>query len=121
MDYALKLGTNGNVTRIPFPKNHDFKWYSEQIGCEWIEIVRPRGYDYVLIVDEEGLLKNNKINPIASVMYGFFEHGQPIVGDVLLMKEGLKSGELDLIGMTDKETAEAAHMILGLRDKAVKK
>jgi hypothetical protein len=62
--------------------------YSE-IGCDCIEIVRPDGLKepYVMIVDEEGLLKDKpRLNCIASYLYGTQNHGQPIVGKVLIMK-----------------------------------
>ena len=104
MNYVLKLDTNGDVTKVGFPEEHDFRWYSKQIGCEWIEIVRPRGYQYVLVIDEEGKLKENKVNPIASVMYGILEHGEPIVGTALLMKEDFIDGELDLVGLSEEES-----------------
>lgn len=101
--YVLKINTLSAIEKIELPEDHDYKWYSKQIGCEWIEIVRPVGYNYVLIVDEEGRLKPNRINPIASMMYGTPKHGEPIVGTCLLMKEGIVDGEPDLVGLTEEE------------------
>lgn len=105
MEYVLKIGTNHEIEIIEMPKDRDFKWYSRQIGCDWIEIVHPRYFNYPLIVDEEGKLKPNRMNVIASAMYGTWlypsvEHGEPIVGDVLVVNEGLVDGEPDIIGFT---------------------
>ena len=46
------------------------------IGCDMIEIVRPHGLPdgYVMVVDEEGLLKENpSLNVLASYLYGMHE------------------------------------------------
>ena len=80
-------------------------WMQEQIGG-WIEVVHPVGLErpYVMIVDEEGLIKDDpKINPIASVLYGFLEHGQPIAGTVLILREEPGWDGYELNGMTDQE------------------
>ena len=103
MDYVIKLNSDNTIEIIEFPEGREFSWYSEQIGCEWIEIVRPKYSKYVLIVDEEGKLKDNHINLFASSMYGTFEHGDPIVGTCILMKEDFVDGEPDLVGMTYDE------------------
>jgi hypothetical protein len=55
--------------------------------------------NYVMLCDDEGLLKNLDPNLLGSYLYGYFHHGNPIVGDILLMKDG----EEDLEDMTDKE------------------
>lgn len=86
----------------------------ELIQIEWAEIVLTfiRGEDphrdYVLIVDEIGKLKDEwvkKINPRASQWYAGAMHGDPIVGDVILMAREWKDnfGECDLAGLTDYE------------------
>ena len=110
--YVLKIDTNSNIEMIEFPEDHDFRWYGRQIGCDWIEIVHPRGYNCVLVVDEEGRMKPNHINPIGSFMYGMSTHGEPIVGAILLMKEGLVHGEPDLIGLTEDEANKIKELLL---------
>jgi len=53
------------------------------IGCSMIEIVRIEDSDNILLVDEEGLLKEDmRINGMAVTITG----GRQIVGDVLLCK-----------------------------------
>jgi len=86
----------------------------ELIQIEWAEIVLTfiKGEDprreYVLIVDEIGKLKEGwvkRINPRASQWYAGSMHGDPIVGDVILMaREWTKNfGECDLAGLNEYE------------------
>lgn len=70
-------------------------------GC--FECVRPRGLPepYVMLVNDEGLIQHLPMNLFGSFLYGTFGHGQPIVGDVILMKTGYRDGEPDIIGLDD--------------------
>lgn len=54
-----------------------------------IEIVKPRrlGYPYVMIVNEEFLLLQLPYNPVGSWLYCTDEHGHPICGNILILKE----------------------------------
>ncbi len=106
--YALKLKTDGEISVIEVPEDMEWRWYSRQIGCDLIQIVHPMGLESprVLICDEEGLLKERPmINFIASWLYETHIHGDPIVGDCLIMEEymGADGGEL---GGMPKEDAE---------------
>ena len=86
----------------------------ELISIEWAEIVLtivkgedPRR-DYVLIVDEIGKLKDgwsDRINTRASQFYAGTLHGDPIIGNVVLMARewNEKFGEYDLAGLTEWE------------------
>ena len=57
-----------------------------------------------MIVDEEGRLKDRQIlNLVGSVLYGTPEHGQPIVGDIVIMKDGYDNGEPDIVGLSDED------------------
>ena len=102
---AILLKTNGHIKPIDMKEDADFRWYAKQIGCDWIEIVRPVNCPYVLIVDEEGMMKANSLNILASDMYGTFEHNQPIVGDCLLVREEY-IGEPTVVGFDDDEADE---------------
>lgn len=120
MEYVLKLTTNHTVEIIEKPENVEYDWYADKIGCEWIEIVRPRYFNHKLIVDEEGRLKTNKMNIIASAMYGTFEHGEPIVGDVLVVEEGLVNDEPSIIGFTLHEANRIKNYIEDDMRKSIK-
>lgn len=67
----------------------------------WIEIVRPFGRSgghLVMVVNEEDLIRDLPANPIGSLIYGDL-----ITGTVVIMKEGIRDGEPDLIGLTQEE------------------
>lgn len=71
----------------------------------WIEIVHPVYLDapYVMIVNEEGLLKELPENITGSCLYGTFFHGSPIVGNIVIMCEGYTDEGPDIIGIPDYE------------------
>ena len=78
----------------------------QQLVGGYIEIVRPAYLrrPYVMIVDEEGMLKGLPINNTGSLLYN-----GPIVGDVLILKEGFnEDGEPDLLSLDMDE----AHSLL---------
>lgn len=76
----------------------------------WIEIVHPMCLKrpYVMIVNEEGLLQDLDMNVYGSLLYGAQIHGQPIVGNVVIMKEGFVDGEPDIVGLSDDEASKVA-------------
>ena len=50
------------------------------IGCQWIELVRTPIENVAMIINEEGLLEDKRLNMLASTLYP-----GPIMGDVLLL------------------------------------
>ena len=67
----------------------------------FIEIVRPFGYNsghLVMVVNDEGLIRGMAGNPIGSLLYG-----DTIAGPIVIMKEGIRDDEPDLIGLTKEE------------------
>lgn len=74
-----------------------------------IEIVRPRGLKrpFCMIVNDEGLIRNLPINPIGSLLYQSHKHGQPIAGDIVIMKEN----ECDITGLEDAEISQIKDLI----------
>lgn len=78
----------------------------------WIETVRPRGLDrpYMMLVNEEGLLHNLPLNTVGSFFYQTHIHGQPIVGNIILMKDG----ERDIVGLEEDEAEKLLDMVLKL-------
>ena len=69
----------------------------------YIEVVHPRGLDEPLnmIVNEEGLIKRLPFNPVGSLFYKTHEHGNPIVGNIILMQDGFINGEPDIVGIDE--------------------
>ena len=112
MKTALLLTTNCEFKKVGFENSLEF--YYEQIGCDMIEIVPIRALielnekceNYIMIVDEEGLLKANpKLNVNASIMYGSLIYGNAIVVKDL--------GE-DFGGLEEEDHAELASTIAEL-------
>lgn len=71
----------------------------------WYEHVNPIGLEepYCMMVNEEGLLLNLPLNVTGSLLYGTEIHGQPIVGDIIFLKDGYCNGEPDVVGITEDE------------------
>ena len=98
---------------VDAPDNFDWDWMKDKIGCDWIEIVHPMRLPegFVMIVDEEGLLKENELNPVGCWFYKTDVHGEPIVGDILILKEEEGDDGIECVGMTDDEVAEIFSLI----------
>ena len=84
----------------------------EAIGCDWIELVEaePLAKDGLLMmIDEEGKLKPGGalINATASALYGTERHGDPIMGNAVIVRttgenlELLTSGEAEQLAVRD--------------------
>lgn len=82
----------------------------------YIEHVKPARlrHPYCMIVNEEGRLIDLPLNPIGSFFYGTDQHGEPIVGNIVIMKDGYRDGERDIVGLNDVEAEEIKNIILGL-------
>ena len=96
----------------------------ETIGKEvggWIEIVHPIGlkkaiHTLCFVCNEEGLPRGLPLNAFGSVLYGTPAHGNPIVGNIVIMREGMVNGEPDFVELTDaniKWIKQLAHNISG--------
>lgn len=70
-----------------------------------IEIVHPIGLlrPYCMIVNEEGLLRDLPENRMGSYLYGAQFHGSPIVGDIVILKEGFTTSGPDILPLEDAE------------------
>ena len=88
----------------------------------WIEIVRPGGLKspYVMVVNEEGLIKELPINIAGSILYGTPAHGSPIVGNIVIMKEGWTDDGKDLLGLSDEEVVTLTNELVSLFQRAGK-
>ena len=69
------------------------------------ESVNGRG-KYCVVYDDEALLKPNYINPIASYLYGYKDHGQAICGSVIIMKNEMTDEGLDTVGLDNKDVVK---------------
>ena len=71
----------------------------------WVQVVHPVGLEppFCMCVDDAGLLKDEEFNLIASILYGTPDHGNPIVGTVVLMKEDGDGEDRHLAGLSQAE------------------
>ena len=110
-EYCVKLSCHGlMIELVERQKNEavlDFCY--RVIGCRCIDIVRPVNLDaaYCMVVDDEGLFAEHPIlNPFASYLYGAHVHGQPIVGNAVLMKNRQDDDGVSTIWLTKEEATE---------------
>lgn len=89
---AIKITTD-NVLQIIDIDFNDYRSMQKAIGGHF-EIVRTRKMrdffndnSIVFLCDEEGILKNLPFNFVASYLYGTFDHGHPVVGDIIFAQE----------------------------------
>lgn len=101
--YALVANTKNEICLIEYtPPNYDV--LRKAVGG-WYEHIHPIGLKrpYSMMVNEEGLMLNLPINQLGSLLYGTQAHGQPIVGDIVFVKDGYHDGEPDVVGMDADE------------------
>lgn len=112
---AVTITTDNVVSIVNVESNGSplYQQMHEAVGG-YYENVYPRGLDedYVMVVNEEGLLMDLPLNSIASYLYGTFQHGQPIVGNVIILKSGYFKGEPDVVGMSDEEATKLVKKLL---------
>ena len=100
---ALVVNTKNEIRRVEYDPPH-YDVIKEAVGG-WYEHVHPMGLDrpYSMMVNEGGLLLGLPMNRLGSELYGTPKHGQPIVGDIVFLKDGYHEGEPDTVGMTEDE------------------
>lgn len=84
---TLKITTDNKISIIDVNLD-DYRALQQEIGG-YIETVHTQiMYDYfkapvLMLVDEEGLIKNLPANAVASHFYGYQKHGHVIAGDAI--------------------------------------
>ena len=108
--FAVKLNTQLDIEIVKKnPEQELLQFCYENIGCQYVETVRPRYLQepYILMIDEEGRLKDRPaVNFIASYLYGAHEHHEPIVGNVLVMKLGMTDEGPDILPLDEAEARQ---------------
>ena len=107
----LRATEKGTVSEeMPFDKEAGLDFYYQNLDCDTIDIVEAHGLaefpelkNLCLVCDDEGIFKGCKLNGIASLLYGFMEHGQPLVGHVMVCKSEYTDDGIETIGMTDDD------------------
>lgn len=71
--YVVKIGCNNLIRIVEVDNTNDiFPECYKIIDCEWIEVIDNLsfGNDYIMLIDEEGKLKDSRRNMIATMLYG---------------------------------------------------
>lgn len=100
---GLLVTTDNKMSMVEYDAPH-YDVIQKAVGG-WYEHVRPMWLEhpYCMMVNEEGLLHSLPLNRLGSELYGTPQHGQPIVGNILFLKDGYHGGEPDVVGMTEDE------------------
>lgn len=82
----------------------------------YIEVVHPKYLPagLCIVVDDSGLVKESPINRAASAIYGTLEHGHPIVGDAVILRENFVNGERDFVSLTDDDETGLTLLLFAL-------
>ncbi|MDO4301817.1 MAG: hypothetical protein Q4D26_10550 [Clostridia bacterium] len=119
----IRVTTDNKVTAHDYPEG-DFSRQNTALselignGCELVERVHPKrlyeklkfscqptmneGESVSMLVDEEGLLKDDVIvNPIGSFLYETDKHGYIIAGNILFVGEQIAGDGISYCGLSD--------------------
>lgn len=115
-EYGVKLSCYGLMIELVERRENEsvLDFCYRVIGCKTIDIVRPQNLDaaYCMIVDDEGLLvERPRFNVFASHLYGAHVHGQPIVGNAVLMKNRQDDDGVTTIWLDKTEASALADSI----------
>lgn len=105
----LHEGRDGHQVRSLTGDQDLLRYLQQTVRDGFIEIVRPVNLPepYILVVNVEGILRNMEINPLACWLYNTQEHGAPIVGPAVILKEVMSDDGPDL-GLLTKEDVKKA-------------
>lgn len=121
--YAVLLTETQSVKVIACNPDKDiFDIGREAIGCDWIELVEAEALakdGLLMLIDEEGKLKPGGalINATASALYGTERHGDPIMGNAVIVQTTGENLEL----LTAGEAEQLAIRMEAIRDRALQK
>ena len=107
MKAVLSRASAEKMEIIDISEPIDLCQLGQMINANYVEIVRGTRLpdEYVMVVDEEGKLKENVINKPCSWLYWADKHGDPIVGDAIILKEGFGLHGPELAGLTEEDAA----------------
>lgn len=117
---GIVIPTSGLPYPIEYPEVEPlYREAGETVGgwLETIPIELHLPVDKVLMVgNEEARLEDLPFNPLASFLYGTFIHGSPIHGNVVLLKQGVRNGEPDIVGLEEPELQKVLSKLYALFD-----
>lgn len=118
---AIKIDTRNNMSVVDL-ETPLYASLERELGG-WPEHVRPRRLNppFCMMVDDCGHMKELDFNLMGSYLYETDKHGNPIAGDIFILKEEVyASGEYNVIGLDDKDVNFLSDWILTTMGKAIK-
>lgn len=102
---GILVTTEGVIEVKDFKEPH-FQSIYDQLGG--FEIVNPIGLaePYRMVVDDDGLYKQKPVNKLGSLLYGTNIHGNPIVGDIVILKQRRTCDGMSLVGLGEQDCKE---------------
>lgn len=104
MEKFLVLFPDGSMRWIHCQHDQMVTCFRDSIGCTSLEhVTLPFGFGCV--VDECGKIKPEPqpLNPYASEFYPGTAYGDPLVGPVVFVREGLYEGEWDWVPLQERD------------------
>ena len=96
---------------------------SERLSADGSRSYTPKGLPgpFCMVVNEEGLLRGLPLNLFGCILYDTVRHGNPIVGDIVILKEGFTTpGERDFIGLDEDDIKFLGAMAVSLSGGGIK-
>ena len=109
---TLKITTDNKISIIDVDLD-DYRVLQQEIGGYVEKVHTQIMYDYfrapvLMLVDEEGLLKDLPTNAVASYFYGYQNHGHIIAGDAIF---AISLGE-NMTGFGDRDSEQWINKML---------
>lgn len=108
----IKVTVDGCLSIVEVRGNYED--LAKEIGASYVQrvrITRDLGNtfkDFVMIIDEEGLLKENPTaNVVGTILYGALQTQYPIMGDILIAHEGMTNEGPSLTPPKEEEFVDA--------------
>ena len=116
---TVKVTTDNKISMVDVDFGN-FKSIQKAIGGHFETVRTQLMVDYfsdasmIMLVDEEGLIKELPVNALGCALYGTPQHGDPIVGDLIFASI---SGE-DIVAPDDPEALKdrLLHTFIGLQE-----
>lgn len=108
-DNMIYLSTTGffTVKKIDWSKDLSKQLHDQLHGFYEIVPTQCLSWPYLMLCDEEGMIKGLEVNYVASVLYGYH-----VVGPVLILKEEWDPEDgLDITCLTDDDVAAVLSQI----------
>lgn len=104
MKYYIKISEEGTVRAVPVTKEDKLQFWYDNIGCSLVDIVEAHflGEPYSIVCDDEALLRDSKLNIVASILYGYHQHGQPLFGNVIVGQDVMTEDGISVEPFTEE-------------------